>query len=229
MYIFPWLAIASFLRFLPSCTATPIAQTTNASTPATNQTASNNCSSPSTAGITSTCWTTLQMDDFFANWTINNIMPNPPMIGTLYCRPREVWAECFLRFAYGEQRLPIASTDCSTLTSTTCKSPAKSLTTTPTSPQFYYGAYAIFGMYPSLHHSKPRHHTKPPQPYPPTSPPSPPPSSPPPPNPAPCNPHTRPPTPTPALPRARTPSTPPSSSCSSSTGFQTTISSSPPT
>ncbi|KAL8930458.1 MAG: hypothetical protein Q9208_000642 [Pyrenodesmia sp. 3 TL-2023] len=147
MYIFLWLAVGSSLRFLPSCTAIPIDPITNANTPATQQTASYNCSNPSTAGITATCWTTLEMDDFFTNWTTNTIMANPPMIGTLYCRPREVWASCFLRFAYGEQRLPIASTDCSTITSTTCKSPANSLMATPTSPQFYYGAYAIFATY----------------------------------------------------------------------------------
>ncbi|KAL8901991.1 MAG: hypothetical protein Q9207_004916 [Kuettlingeria erythrocarpa] len=87
------------------------------------------------------------MDGFFANWTTNTIMSNPPMIGTLYCRPNEVWAECFLRFAYGEQRLAVASVDCSAFTSTTCKSPANSLLAKPTSPEFYYGAYAIFAIH----------------------------------------------------------------------------------
>lgn len=150
MYLVLCFAVVSFLRFLPSCTATPIAQTTQTTTPATKQATADDCINPSTAGVSSACWTTLQMDGFFTNWTTNTIMSNPPMIGTLYCRPNEVWAECFLRFAYGEQRLTIASVDCSTFTSTTCKSPANSLLVTPTSPEFYYGAYAIFGIHPPL-------------------------------------------------------------------------------
>ncbi|KAL8725541.1 MAG: hypothetical protein Q9166_007295 [cf. Caloplaca sp. 2 TL-2023] len=45
------------------------------------------------------------MDNFFANWTEKTVMPNAPMIGTMACRPNEVWAQCFIRFAYGQQTI----------------------------------------------------------------------------------------------------------------------------
>ncbi|KAL8858677.1 MAG: hypothetical protein Q9178_004765 [Gyalolechia marmorata] len=42
------------------------------------------------------------MEDFYANWTKHSVMAGAPMIGTIFCRPNELWAQCFIRFAYGQ-------------------------------------------------------------------------------------------------------------------------------
>ncbi|KAL8934671.1 MAG: hypothetical protein Q9216_005791 [Gyalolechia sp. 2 TL-2023] len=129
----------SFLRFLPLCTASPVAA-------ATIQTASDACTDPSTAGMTSSCWTALGMDDFLSNWTDKSMISNPPMIGTLVCRPREAWASCFVRFAYGQQKQPGPPMDCVTFGSQTCQSPSV-MPVKPSSPQYWYGAYAIYAIF----------------------------------------------------------------------------------
>ncbi|KAL8648307.1 MAG: hypothetical protein Q9210_005061 [Variospora velana] len=138
MYLALWIAAISFLRFLPLCTALPVAQA-SAHPDA--------CTTPSPENMEASCWTSLNMGNFFSNWTENNILSNPPRIGTIYCRPHEIWAQCFLRFAYGYQRQSNAPMDCSTFKSTSCHGPAKSLTAKPTSAEYWYGAQAISGLY----------------------------------------------------------------------------------
>ncbi|KAL9593319.1 MAG: hypothetical protein Q9179_005949 [Wetmoreana sp. 5 TL-2023] len=86
------------------------------------------------------------MNDFFTNWTSQTVMPNAPMIGTVFCKTNEVWARCFLRFAYGQQRKATAPADCSTLSSTSCKSPSDMMVK-PISAQYWYGAYAIYAIF----------------------------------------------------------------------------------
>lgn len=139
MYLALWIAAVSFLRFLPFCTAWPVAATAEASAQP------DACSTPSPGTMVASCWTSLNVDNFFGTWTENTIMANPPMIGTLYCRPHEVWAQCFLRFAYGWQRQKTAPMDCSSFNATSCQGPADSLTAKPTSAEYWYGAQAISG------------------------------------------------------------------------------------
>ncbi|KAL8737662.1 MAG: hypothetical protein Q9181_001452 [Wetmoreana brouardii] len=108
--------------------------------------ASNACTNPSSTGLTTACWTELKMNDFFTNWTDHTVMPNAPMIGTIVCKTNEVWAQCFLRFAYGQQRKAAAPADCSTFSSTSCQSPSDMMVK-PTSAQYWYGAYAIYAIF----------------------------------------------------------------------------------
>ncbi|KAI4091925.1 MAG: hypothetical protein LQ344_003743 [Seirophora lacunosa] len=83
MYLALWIAAVSFLRFLPFCTAWPVAATAEASAQP------DACSTPSPGTMVASCWTSLNVDNFFGTWTENTIMANPPMIGTLYCRPAD--------------------------------------------------------------------------------------------------------------------------------------------
>ncbi|KAL8688942.1 MAG: hypothetical protein Q9218_005267 [Villophora microphyllina] len=86
------------------------------------------------------------MNDYLTNWTTSTVIGNPPMIGTIYCKPNEIWAQCYLRFAFGQQGKPAAPMDCSTPSSTSCKSPFDS-TITPTTVENYYGTYAIYAVF----------------------------------------------------------------------------------
>lgn len=133
------LVIPGLLRFLPVSTASPV-------TPTVIQSVTDTCKDPSTTGMTSLCWATLKMNDFFKDWTNTTTMPNAPMIGTLVCRPNEAWASCFVRFAYGQQRAPGPPMDCVTFTSKTCQPPS-AMMVKPSSPQYWYGAYAIYGTF----------------------------------------------------------------------------------
>ncbi|KAI4183898.1 MAG: hypothetical protein L6R41_005120 [Letrouitia leprolyta] len=133
------LVIPGLLRFLPVSTASPV-------TPTVIQSVTDTCKDPSTTGMTSLCWATLKMNDFFKDWTNTTTMPNAPMIGTLVCRPNEAWASCFVRFAYGQQRAPGPPMDCVTFTSKTCQPPS-AMMVKPSSPQYWYGAYAIYAVF----------------------------------------------------------------------------------
>ncbi|KAL8990761.1 MAG: hypothetical protein Q9177_000661 [Variospora cf. flavescens] len=106
------------------------------------------CNTPSAGNTEASCWTLLEMGNFFSDWTENTIIADPPFIGTLYCRPREIWAQCFLRFAYGYQNELGAPVDCSGFNSTTCRGPAKVYKAKPTSNKFWYGVQAISSLYP---------------------------------------------------------------------------------
>ncbi|KAL9009430.1 MAG: hypothetical protein Q9173_005546 [Seirophora scorigena] len=97
--------------------------------------------------MAASCWTSLNVDNFFGSWTKTTIMANPPKIGTLHCRAHEVWAQCFLRFAYGWQRQKNAPMDCSTFNATSCQGPADSLAAKPTSAEYWYGAQAISAVF----------------------------------------------------------------------------------
>lgn len=144
MYLLLWIAVVGLLRFLPLCTASPVTASSNSNGKPTKQSITDACSNPSSAGMTPSCWTLLKMNDYFSSWTNQTILPNAPMIGTIYCRPNEVWAQCFIRFAYGQQRQTRAPMDCATLGSSNCKAPSDMLIK-PTSPEYWYGAYAIYG------------------------------------------------------------------------------------
>ncbi|KAL8788164.1 MAG: hypothetical protein Q9213_001803 [Squamulea squamosa] len=71
-------------------------------------------------------------------------MADAPMIGTLYCRPNEPWAQCFIRFAYGQQSRTGAPMDCASFTSTSCSPPTRMMIT-PSSTEYWYGVFAIYG------------------------------------------------------------------------------------
>ncbi|KAL8912907.1 MAG: hypothetical protein Q9171_002201 [Xanthocarpia ochracea] len=103
MHLLHWIVAAGLLRFLPLCTASPIAAPqANPVAATTSQNAtSDSCRTLFTGGTSADCWTMLKMEDFYANWTENSVMAGAPMIGTIFCRPNEVWAQCFIRFAYG--------------------------------------------------------------------------------------------------------------------------------
>ncbi|KAL8717615.1 MAG: hypothetical protein Q9225_005152 [Loekoesia sp. 1 TL-2023] len=146
MYLLLWIAVAGLLPVLPLGTASPVTPSSNRNDKPTKQSAADACSNPSSAGMTSSCWTQLKMNDYFSNWTNKTILPNAPMIGTIYCRPNEVWAQCFIRFAYGQQRQARAPMDCATLGSSNCKAPSDMLIK-PTSPEYWYGAYAIYAIF----------------------------------------------------------------------------------
>ncbi|KAL9596920.1 MAG: hypothetical protein Q9219_005483 [cf. Caloplaca sp. 3 TL-2023] len=144
MYIPIGIATIGLLRFLPLCTGAPAAPSSNRNgQTTTKQSASDACKDPSSTGVTSSCWTALKMDDYFGSWTNKTVMSNAPMIGTMYCRPNEKWAQCFIRFAYGMQRQTGPPMDCTTLQSTTCTAPSD-MVQKPTSPEFWYGVYAIY-------------------------------------------------------------------------------------
>ncbi|KAL8967924.1 MAG: hypothetical protein Q9197_005153 [Variospora fuerteventurae] len=106
------------------------------------------CNTPSPDNTEASCWTSLQMGNFFSDWTKNSTSANPPLIGLIYCRPREIWAQCFLRFAYGYQLKLSAPMDCSAFNSTSCRGPARVIEPKPTSNKFWYGAQAISSLYP---------------------------------------------------------------------------------
>ncbi|KAL9580989.1 MAG: hypothetical protein Q9212_004157 [Teloschistes hypoglaucus] len=149
MHFSSWIIAAGLLRFLPSSTASPLpAAPKPAASPKQSATnASDACSSsPSPGAMSPECWASLDMNDFLTNWTTTTVIGNAPMIGTIYCKPKEIWAQCFLRFAYGQQRQPAAPMDCSTPTSKSCKSPFD-VPADPTSPEYYYGAYSIFAVF----------------------------------------------------------------------------------
>ncbi|KAL8805923.1 MAG: hypothetical protein Q9223_005015, partial [Gallowayella weberi] len=161
MQVFFWVAAASLLRFLPSCTASPIAAPAKAepkpspkpspkpaAKPVTatikqGTSSSGSCGSPNTTGVVSGCWSSLDMNNYFANWTENSVIANAPMIGTIVCRPTEPWAQCFIRFAYGQQQKTAAPMDCSNANSTSCKSPVN-MNLKPSSPEYWYGVLAIY-------------------------------------------------------------------------------------
>ncbi|KAI4129793.1 MAG: hypothetical protein LQ338_002044 [Usnochroma carphineum] len=97
MFLPLWVAVVSFLQLLPLCTASPVAPAAKAGT---KQSASDACNNPSSANISSACWTSLQMDDFFTNWTRSTVVANAPMIGTMYCRPNEPTSAQYYYGAY---------------------------------------------------------------------------------------------------------------------------------
>ncbi|KAL8657089.1 MAG: hypothetical protein Q9226_002264 [Calogaya cf. arnoldii] len=139
-----WIIAAGLLRFLPSCTASPIAAVAK---PAAKQSATSGlCSNAATNGTSADCWTTLGMSKFLANWTEETVMPGAPMIGTIVCRPTEAWAQCFIRFAYGQQRLTAAPMDCVSLKSTSCSPPSKQMMK-PTSVEYWYGTHAVYAIF----------------------------------------------------------------------------------
>ncbi|KAL8852762.1 MAG: hypothetical protein Q9221_002392 [Calogaya cf. arnoldii] len=86
------------------------------------------------------------MNKFLANWTEETVMPGAPMIGTIVCRPTEAWAQCFIRFAYGQQSLTAAPMDCVSLKSTSCSPPSKQMKK-PTSDEYWYGTHAIYAIF----------------------------------------------------------------------------------
>ncbi|KAL8679545.1 MAG: hypothetical protein Q9186_004191 [Xanthomendoza sp. 1 TL-2023] len=151
---------AGLLRFLPSCTASPIAAVVMAAPKPSSQpvakpvvagskeamASSGSCGSPSTTGPTADCWTTLKMNDFLANWTENSVIANAPMIGTIVCRPTEPWVQCFIRFAYGQRQKTAAPMDCSNPLSTSCRSPAN-MNLKPSSAEYWYGTLAIYAIF----------------------------------------------------------------------------------
>ncbi|KAL8950478.1 MAG: hypothetical protein Q9222_003494 [Ikaeria aurantiellina] len=64
----------------------------------------------------------------------------------MVCRPSEPWAQCFIRFTYGQQKKAGAPMDCSKPSSTTCKAPSDMLIK-PTSAQGWYGVDAIHAVF----------------------------------------------------------------------------------
>lgn len=203
MHLSLWIAAAGLLRVLPSCTASPIAaaakpvaakpvaakpvaavtKPVSVGSKQTSSSSSSSCGNASTTGVSADCWTTLGMNHYLSNWTDNTVIANAPMIGTIVCRSNEPWAQCFIRFAYGQQQKTAAPIDCSNPSSTSCKPPAD-MVLQPDSAEDYYGLYAIYGtmiescshitdlrltILPShLHlphnpHLRPPHHHRPPQ------------------------------------------------------------------
>ncbi|KAL8927899.1 MAG: hypothetical protein Q9172_001125 [Xanthocarpia lactea] len=148
MHLLQWIVAAGLIRFLPLCTASPIAapQANPVAATASQNATSDACRTMSTAGTSADCWTILKMEDFYANWTEHSVMAGAPMIGTIFCRPNELWAQCFIRFAYGQHQKTGAPMDCSSPSSTSCSSPA-AMIIKPTSPEYWYGVHAIYAIF----------------------------------------------------------------------------------
>ncbi|KAI4243445.1 MAG: hypothetical protein L6R40_003447 [Gallowayella cf. fulva] len=166
MHLSLWIAAAGLLRVLPSCTASPIAaaakpvaakpvaakpvaavtKPVSVGSKQTSSSSSSSCGNASTTGVSADCWTTLGMNHYLSNWTDNTVIANAPMIGTIVCRSNEPWAQCFIRFAYGQQQKTAAPIDCSNPSSTSCKPPAD-MVLQPDSAEDYYGLYAIYAIF----------------------------------------------------------------------------------
>ncbi|KAL8668903.1 MAG: hypothetical protein Q9168_006489, partial [Polycauliona sp. 1 TL-2023] len=87
------------------------------------------------------------MDKVLTNWILKTVIPRAPAIGTIFCRPTEEWAQCFIRFGYSQQRLPAAPMDCVALNSTSCSSPSTQAALWPASVEYWYGLQAIYSIF----------------------------------------------------------------------------------
>ncbi|KAL8710880.1 MAG: hypothetical protein Q9220_004684 [cf. Caloplaca sp. 1 TL-2023] len=141
-------SIVGILRFFPLCIAAPVPPLppSNRAVQPVKQSSSDTCMDNASTNLTISCWSELHMNDYLANWTTKTVISNPPAAGTMFCRPAEPWAQCFIRFTYGQQQKAGAPMDCSTASSTTCKAPSDMLIK-PTSAQGYYGAYAVHAIF----------------------------------------------------------------------------------
>ncbi|KAL8959746.1 MAG: hypothetical protein Q9183_005584 [Haloplaca sp. 2 TL-2023] len=148
MHFFSWLALVSSLRFLSSCTASPVAFLSNIKRQAlAEENMTEVCNHPNAYNMVPPCWDELDLYNFINDWTKKTVLANAPHIGTMYCKPTEIWGQCFLRFAYGQQEQPRAAVDCSTLASTQCVSPIETTILKPTSAEGWYGTYAVYAVF----------------------------------------------------------------------------------
>ncbi|KAL8871500.1 MAG: hypothetical protein Q9174_002678 [Haloplaca sp. 1 TL-2023] len=148
MHFFSWIAVAISLRFLPSCTASPVTLRANIKRQElTQEDMTEVCNHPNPYNMMPECWDKLGLDSWITSWTDATIIANAPAIGTMYCKPTEIWGQCFLRFAYGQQEEPKAAVNCATLASTQCVSPIETTVLKPTSAEGWYGTYAVYAVF----------------------------------------------------------------------------------
>ena len=85
----------------------------------------------SSKNSTASCWKTLSMDSYMQHWNRT----------TTTCEENELWANCFMREASGQD---IEGFGCAQVGPNTCPEPEKASNITQGSAETFYGAYSIW-------------------------------------------------------------------------------------